>query len=79
MTSEGRQRLRAAALRNRPWEHSTGPRTAEGKARVGLNGKRQQRGSRSVRELREELAEAGQVIHQLAACRRLASQPSSSP
>ena len=32
-TPEGLQRLREAAQRNRPWEHSTGPRTPEGKAR----------------------------------------------
>lgn len=33
LTPAGRQRLREAALRNRPWEVSTGPRTAGGKAR----------------------------------------------
>ena len=37
LTPEGREQLRQAALRNRPWEHSTGPRTPEGKARSSLN------------------------------------------
>lgn len=31
LTPDGLQRLRAAALRNRPWLKSTGPRTPEGK------------------------------------------------
>lgn len=34
---EALQRLRVAALRNRPWEHATGPRTAEGKRRASMN------------------------------------------
>jgi len=29
--------LREAALRKRPWEHSTGPKTAEGKRRSAAN------------------------------------------
>ena len=33
ISPEGRERLRVAALARRPWEHSTGPRTHEGKAR----------------------------------------------
>lgn len=31
ITPEGREALRLAALARRPWEHSTGPRTAAGK------------------------------------------------
>jgi hypothetical protein len=38
-TPEGRQRLRRAALENRPWLHATGPRTPQGKARAAANGK----------------------------------------
>ena len=38
-TPEGRRRLREAALRNRPWEHSTGPRTKKGKAKAAENGR----------------------------------------
>lgn len=56
-TPEGREKLRETALRNRPWKFSTGPRTAAGKARVALNGKRRQAGTRSVRELRADLTE----------------------
>lgn len=32
LTPEGREALRQAAIANRPWEHSTGPRTLAGKA-----------------------------------------------
>ncbi len=36
--TEERRRAQAEAIRAwRPWERSTGPRTAEGKARVRLN------------------------------------------
>ncbi len=56
LTDEGRERLREAALRNRPWERSTGPRTPEGKAKAALNGKARQIGPLSVRELRAELS-----------------------
>ena len=39
-TPEGLARLREAALRNKPWKHSTGPKTAAGKAIVGRNWRR---------------------------------------
>jgi hypothetical protein len=36
--TEGRRARQANAIRGwQPWEHSTGPRTAEGKARVSRN------------------------------------------
>jgi hypothetical protein len=35
----------------RPWEYSTGPRTAAGRARSALNGKIRQKGRYSIREL----------------------------
>jgi hypothetical protein len=38
-TAEGLEQLRQAALAGRPWEHATGPRTPEGKARAAANGK----------------------------------------
>jgi len=57
-------------LRNQPWKRSTGPRTAEGKARVALNSKRQQHGAMSRREVRRELAGLDGVIDQLAAIRQ---------
>ena len=37
LTEAGRQRLRQAARRDRPWDHSTGPRTKRGKARSRMN------------------------------------------
>ncbi|MEE8170592.1 MAG: hypothetical protein V3T70_08595 [Phycisphaerae bacterium] len=37
LTVEGRERLRAAALRNRPWNFSTGPRSPAGKRRSREN------------------------------------------
>jgi hypothetical protein len=39
-TPERRAAQAAAIQRWRPWEHATGPRTPEGKARVALNGYR---------------------------------------
>ncbi len=36
-TDERKARQAKAIKRWRPWEHSTGPRTAEGKARVSRN------------------------------------------
>jgi len=56
LTEVGRQRLREAALRHKPWTHSTGPRTAAGKARSAANGKKRQLGPLSVREIRADLA-----------------------
>ena len=62
LTPEGRQRLREAAFRNRPWQHSTGPRTPEGKAQAAKNGKVRQLGPRSVREIRADLADLRGLI-----------------
>src|SRR4051794_25828876 len=64
-TPEGIERLRLAALANRPWEHSTGPRTASGKAKSARNGRVRQKGPRSVRQLRAELAEFKLLITQM--------------
>ena len=55
LTADGRERLRQAALRGKPWEHATGPRTTEGKAKAARNGKARQLGPVSVRELRVDL------------------------
>jgi len=63
-------RLREAALRNKPWLRSTGPRTAVGKARAALNGKERQLGDVSVRELRCELGDVGCMLERLAAVRQ---------
>jgi hypothetical protein len=55
LTPAGRERLRQAALRTRPWLRSTGPTSAAGKAQAVRNGKRRQLGPLSVRELRAAL------------------------
>ena len=62
---EGRERLRESALRDRPWLHSTGPRTPDGKARVALNGKARQKGRLSVRELRASLADVRELVRRM--------------
>jgi hypothetical protein len=61
--------LHAAALRNRPWRHATGPRTPAGKAKAALNGKWRQFEEQSVREVRRELAGLDGVISRLAELR----------
>ena len=68
---EGLERLRAAAKATRPWERSCGPRTAAGKARSAQNGRLRQKGEKSVRELRAELASLFTLIHEMDATRRL--------
>jgi hypothetical protein len=52
LTEEGRERLRAAARRNRPWERSTGPRTDAGKAAASKNALKHGRETAAVREFR---------------------------
>jgi hypothetical protein len=73
LTPEGRERLRQAALANRPWQFSTGPRTPEGKARVARNGKRRQLGPLSVREIRADLAELRTLVAQMQQARATAA------
>jgi len=68
-TPEGRQRMREAALRNKPWLHSTGPRTPEGKARAAANGRRRQKGEMSVRQLRAAVADVGEMVKEMATLR----------
>jgi hypothetical protein len=65
LTSGGRQKLREAAHRNRPWDHSTGPRTLAGKTQAARNGKKRQVGPRSVREVRAEIAGVAALIRQM--------------
>jgi hypothetical protein len=62
LTPAGRERVRQAALRDRPWQFSTGPRTTAGKAKVALNGKHRQLGPRSLREIQRELAEFRKLL-----------------
>jgi hypothetical protein len=74
LTVEGKLRLRLAALANRPWLSSTGPRTPEGKARAAANGKLRQNGALSVREVRVSLAELTDLANDMAAGRRLVTE-----
>ena len=73
LTPEGRERLRRAALANRPWLHSTGPTTAAGKAKAARNGKRRQVGLVSVRELRADLAGLRSLVAEMTAARGVAA------
>jgi hypothetical protein len=65
LTEAGRESLRAAAIRNRPWERSTGPRTTEGKAQAVINGKPRQTEPRSAREVRADLREVRILIRRM--------------
>jgi hypothetical protein len=66
LTADGRQRLRQSALRNRPWEHSTGPVTPLGKAKVSLNGKKHQFDPLfSIRDAKEWSAEVTALLEEL--------------
>jgi hypothetical protein len=70
LTPEGRERLRQAALKNRPWRFSTGPRTPAGKAKMVINGKKRQLGPRSVREVRADLAGLRALLRDMQTTRR---------
>lgn len=72
LTPEGQRKLRATALKHRPWTRSTGPKSPEGKAKSAANGLKRQRvpGSPSVRQLRRELAGANTLMSQMAEVRR---------
>jgi hypothetical protein len=69
-TAEGRERLRRAALANRPWEHATGPRTPAGKSRAAQNCKAREKGEESGREIRDTLAEVVALAGDMATTRR---------
>jgi len=70
LTPEGRRKLSEAALRNRPWEKSTGPRTEEGKARSALNGAYNQTSSISIREMHQKVHDVEVSVQELAELRR---------
>lgn len=69
LTPEGRERLRQSAIASQPWRFSTGPRSAEGKARVAQNGKCRQKGPRSVREIRATMAELRTMMSEMQVAR----------
>jgi hypothetical protein len=70
---EALERLRAAALADRPWEKTRGPITPQGKARSARNGRFKQRNEQSRRELRAEVAEVLALVRAMTATRRLLS------
>src|SRR5262249_12469545 len=74
LTSDGRARLRQAALQNQPWRFSTGPRTPEGKAQAVRNGKSRQKGKNSIREFRAALAELTSITNGMVETRRLVAK-----
>ena len=74
LTAEGREKLRQTALANQPWRYSTGPRTAEGKARSAANGRKRQKGKQSVRELEASVADVGALMEQMARLRRMVGE-----
>jgi hypothetical protein len=71
LTPQGMQSLRAAALRGKPWNYSTGPRTPAGKAQAVRNGKKRQLGPISVREARALVADAAGLIQRMGESRTL--------
>jgi len=75
----GRLRLRIAARRNRPWEHSTGPRTAKGKATSSRNATKHGMRSREAVAERREMAEFARFIRELAASVPSSSNATSTP
>lgn len=66
LTAEGREKLRQAAWKSKPWTHATGPRTPQGKAKVAKNGAWRQAGEPSLRALRRGLRVAtAEVVENL--------------
>lgn len=53
ISPEGREKLRRSALTSKPWQHSTGPRTTEGKRVSRANGLKH--GARAFAVLPEEI------------------------
>lgn len=74
VTPEAIAKWRAAALKNQPWKHSTGPKTAEGKAQAARNGKTRQLGNYSYRELFAIAKALRQEVRAAAACRKDAAK-----
>ncbi len=69
-SAEGLERLRAAALANRPWTKARGPVTPQGKERSARNGRYRQEGKASRRELAAELKCVFALMESMANTRR---------
>jgi hypothetical protein len=65
LTEAGREQLRAAALRLKPWTQATGPRTEAGKKKSAANGRYRQHNALSTREVRAEMADVRQLIQEM--------------
>ena len=78
ISPEGRERLRAVALKYQPWKHAKGPRSARGRAQSVINGKRRQKGVISVRKRRRQVADVLETVKSMKALRgaALESRPS---
>jgi hypothetical protein len=70
LTPAGAERLRRAAIANRPWQYATGPRTAAGKAKSSANGLARARGPESARAARREVADLRGLSAAMAQARR---------
>ena len=68
---EDRRRQSANARRLKPWKHSTGPRSAEGKQRVAMNGWKNQPNANSRRQIRIALADVTGMTAQMVEWRRM--------
>jgi hypothetical protein len=62
LTPEGLASLQASATRIRPWQRSTGPRTAEGKARSRWNAWRHGERSAAAQAERREQTELLRLV-----------------
>lgn len=69
LTPKGLATLRATALGNQPWKHSTGPRTAAGKAKSAANGRLPSRAGHAT-EIAAHMAELQQLMTNMAGVRR---------
>lgn len=70
LTRGGREKLRQTALKNRPWEKSTGPKTPEGKARSAANVEKWRQPGRK-RQIRTSLGDVNVLMEEMARLRWL--------
>lgn len=58
LTEAGRQKLRESAAKNRPWQHSTGPKSVFGRLRAAQNGRKRPKRTTSIRQMKSDLRAA---------------------